>query len=245
MQDIDQVFVSLQGLTTVVSQQVVKLEGLHRTIRQKIGAQRSGILPHLSRAGEDVYTVGDYFATSSEIENFIKDEGSLVGELFGSLSAAEKADVIKSCASLALDIVDRVSKITSASTSDGTKYLPAVLPAELAKVRTHAFISDVLQLQTERLLATKSRQYINDIETEHREFFRTVSSEMPLREALENQPKSVGFSEAWAVCQGRFFKLREFCGVLATVFPGTVTFESDFSNVNWEKSDYRSNRSFT
>jgi hypothetical protein len=68
---------------------------------------------------------------------------------------------------------------------------------------------------------------------------------MPLREALENQQKSVGFSEAWAVCQGRFFKLREFCGVLATVFPGTVTVESDFSNVNWEKSDYRSNRSFT
>jgi hypothetical protein len=51
--------VSLQGLTTVVSQQVVKLEGLHGIIRQTIGApnehaQRSGILPHLSRAGEDV-----------------------------------------------------------------------------------------------------------------------------------------------------------------------------------------------
>jgi hypothetical protein len=138
MQDIDQVFVSLQGLTKAlrlfVSQQVVKLEGLHRTIRQTIGAQRSGILPHLSRAGDDVYTVGDYFVPSSEIENFIKDQGSLVGDLFGSLSAAEKADVIKSCASLALDIVDGLSKITAASTSDGTKDLPAVLLAELAKV---------------------------------------------------------------------------------------------------------------
>jgi hypothetical protein len=156
------------------------------------------------------------------------------------LCAAEKADVIKSSASLALEIVDGVSKITSASTSDGTKDLPAVLPAELAKVQTHAFISYDIQLQTERLLATKSRQFINDIETEHREFLPTVSSEKPLREALENQPKSVGFSEAWAVCQGRLFKLRKFCGVFATVFPGTATVKSDFSIVSWEKSDYRS-----
>jgi hypothetical protein len=54
MQDIDEAFVSLQGLTTVVSQQVVKLEGLHGTIRQTIGAQRSCIIPNTSRAGEDV-----------------------------------------------------------------------------------------------------------------------------------------------------------------------------------------------
>jgi hypothetical protein len=184
--------------------------------------------------------VGENSVMSSEIENFIKDQGSLVGELFGSLSVAEKAGVVKSSASLALDIVDGVSKITSASTSDGKKDLPAVLLAELAKVRTHAFISDVLQIQTERLLVTKTRQYINDIETEHREFLRTDSSEKPLREALENQPKSIGFSEASAVCQGRFSKLREFSGVLATVFPGTATVQSDFSIVNWVKNDYRS-----
>jgi hypothetical protein len=45
----------VQGLATVASQQVLKLEGLHGTIRQTIGAQRSSILLQLSRAGEDVY----------------------------------------------------------------------------------------------------------------------------------------------------------------------------------------------
>jgi hypothetical protein len=151
-------------------------------------------------------TVGDYSVTSSEIENFIKVQGSLVGELFGPLNVAEKADVVKPSASLALNIVDGVSKISAASKSDGSKDLPAALPAELAQVRTHAFIYDVLQLQTEQLLVTKSRQYINDIKTEHREILRTVtvSSEKPLQKVLENQPKSTGFSEAWAVFQGRF-----------------------------------------
>jgi hypothetical protein len=38
---------------------------------------------------------------------------------------------------------------------------------------------------------------------------------------------------------GRFEKLKEFCGGLGTVFPGTATVESDFSIVNFEKNDYR------
>jgi hypothetical protein len=101
------------------------------------------------RRCRDNMTVGDYSVTSSEIENFIKVQGSLVGELFGPLNVADKADVVKSSASLALNIVDGVSKIFAASKSDGSKDLPAVLPAELAKARTHAFIYDVLQLQTE------------------------------------------------------------------------------------------------
>ena len=38
---------------------------------------------------------------------------------------------------------------------------------------------------------------------------------------------------------GRFEKLKEFCGGLATVFPGTATVESDFSLINYEKNDFR------
>ena len=33
--------------------------------------------------------------------------------------------------------------------------------------------------------------------------------------------------------------MKEFCGGLATVYPGTATVESDFSIVNYEKNDYR------
>jgi hypothetical protein len=30
----------------------------------------------------------------------------------------------------------------------------------------------------------------------------------------------------------------EFCGVLATIFPGTSTVESDFSILRWEKDNF-------
>ena len=33
--------------------------------------------------------------------------------------------------------------------------------------------------------------------------------------------------------------LKEFCGGMATIFPGTATIESDFSDVNYEKDQYR------
>jgi hypothetical protein len=34
--------------------------------------------------------------------------------------------------------------------------------------------------------------------------------------------------------------VRDFCGGLATIFPGTTTVESDFSVLNWEFDEYRS-----
>jgi hypothetical protein len=39
--------------------------------------------------------------------------------------------------------------------------------------------------------------------------------------------------------QNHFKHLKEFCGGLATAFPGTSSVESDFSIVTWEKDDCR------
>jgi len=49
------------------------------------------------------------------------------------------------------------------------------------------------------------------------------------------------FAEAWAPFDSKEFEpLKLFFGGLATIFPGTVTVESDFSLINWEKDVYRS-----
>ena len=51
----------------------------------------------------------------------------------------------------------------------------------------------------------------------------------------------MSFSDGWkCIGSGRFTKLKEFCGGLATVFPGTSTVKSDFPIVNFEKTEYRS-----
>ena len=50
---------------------------------------------------------------------------------------------------------------------------------------------------------------------------------------------TTSFAKGWAAVLGRFERLKEFCGGLATVFPGTATVESDFSVLNYEKNIYR------
>lgn len=49
------------------------------------------------------------------------------------------------------------------------------------------------------------------------------------------------FQENWIAFQSSYPKLVEFCGGLASVFPGTSPVESDFSIIGWEKDEYRFN----
>jgi hypothetical protein len=77
------------------------------------------------------------------------------------------------------------------------------------------------------------------IEVEHRELLRAIQCEDPQKEALQKLDSATSFKDSWAVCQNRFIRFQEFCGGLATVFPGTAVVESDFSLVNYEKSANR------
>jgi hypothetical protein len=246
MEDIGQVFVSLQGLTTVVSQQEYLIEELCRTLQQTVAAEKCDIFvqDHSGDNDNSAFRLGGCSITPSAAEEFINDQGSFVGTLFSSLdsenSQHEKQSCLKSTAILALELIDGISNICSATTSRGSRRLPPVVPRELANMRTHAFISGVLEEQVARLLVTKDRQYVHEIESEHRAFLKAVQMEKDLRDGLREQSNKLDFSDAWAVCQKRFPKLQEFWGGLSTVFPGTATVESDFSIVNWEKSDYRS-----
>jgi hypothetical protein len=71
------------------------------------------------------------------------------------------------------------------------------------------------------------------------EFFESgCEGEDPLREALHKRGCAtiLVFKDSWAICQNRFIRLQEFCGGLATVFPGTAVVQSDFAIVKYEKS---------
>jgi hypothetical protein len=50
----------------------------------------------------------------------------------------------------------------------------------------------------------------------------------------------IGFADAWQPLGTRCAKLRQFCGGLSTVFPGTATVESDISALKWEHDEFRS-----
>ena len=51
---------------------------------------------------------------------------------------------------------------------------------------------------------------------------------------------NTAFDVGWAIVEGWNLNiLKDFCGSLATVFPNMASVESDFSQLAWEKDEYR------
>jgi hypothetical protein len=80
---------------------------------------------------------------------------------------------------------------------------------------------------------------IDLIEQQFDSLLVAYQSEEAFKNALENCGAATGFKEGWLLTGGRFPELQDFCGGLATVFPGTATVESDFSVLKYAKNDYR------
>jgi hypothetical protein len=71
-------------------------------------------------------------------------------------------------------------------------------------------------------------------------FLRAYQEEALFKEALLHSfNEKKGFSDSWAVANGRFPLLQKFCGGLALAFPNTASVESEFSIINWEKDTSR------
>jgi hypothetical protein len=78
------------------------------------------------------------------------------------------------------------------------------------------------------------------IEREHRELLLAYRTESVFKAGVNKcSDASTSFLKGWDLTTGRFQKLRQFCGGLASMFPNTATVEADFSLIGWEKDDYR------
>ena len=80
-----------------------------------------------------------------------------------------------------------------------------------------------------------------EIEHQHRQLRIAYCEELALKSALDKYEEVPikSFDTAWAIVEGRFEILRDFCRGIATVFPNTALVESDFSILGWEKDKYR------
>ena len=80
---------------------------------------------------------------------------------------------------------------------------------------------------------------LETLQEQHCKLISVNRSEDPLCNTIPKSKRSSTFEDGWkCIGRGRFEILKDFCGGLATVFPGTATVESDFSTVNYEKNDY-------
>jgi hypothetical protein len=58
-----------------------------------------------------------------------------------------------------------------------------------------------------------------------------------VKAALDKHDEKTFFNEVWDCLKGCFMQLHQMCGGLVTTFRNTMSVESDFSIVKWEKND--------
>ena len=87
-----------------------------------------------------------------------------------------------------------------------------------------------------RFLLLKTKDDLEIIQQGHCELLRAYWSGKALHDAINALTNGFSFNHSCAcVGCGRFENLKEFCGGLATVFPGMATVESDFFNCQLQK----------
>jgi hypothetical protein len=120
--------------------------------------------------------------------------------------------------------------------------IPSCRPLRVAAQKPSDFLGLVL-LHKKRLLASgKSEDDLEDIVKEKKALAKCVLDERRKKELVEVQERD--FEESWGPVKEEFVKLFEFCGGLASIFPGTACVESDFSIIGYENDDNRRQLSY-
>jgi len=60
-----------------------------------------------------------------------------------------------------------------------------------------------------------------------------------LKDGIDSLSSNSSFKDGWSLLGAQFPSLLEYCGVVATLFPGTSTIESDFLILRWENDLFR------
>ena len=109
------------------------------------------------------------------------------------------------------------------------------MPPKLAKMRTCAFINDVLDLFRQHLEKFWSAEQIDQVECDHKDMLLANAREASIKEILDAHDHKTFVNDAWDSVKTRFLTLCQFYGRLASMFPNTTSTVSDLCMVKWER----------
>ena len=162
-------------------------------------------------------------------------------ESLDQLASEDQYAIIKSISLFILQTINGILAIQAERTSDNLPAddLPPVLPHNLVHLRGKQFNGFVVHHRP-RLSSFWDDITIDIIEQQFKKLRLAYLTEPTLKAALDKCDVNTGFDAGWAIVEGRNLDiLKDFCGCLATVFPNTASVDSDFSQLAWEKDEYR------
>eukprot|EP00171_Calliarthron_tuberculosum_P004072 IDg4072t1 len=209
MHPIDVCFKRMQGLSTVVSEQDPMLDKLASDLKGRSVRDLFADLGH--------FALSRFTALADEDKRHLE---SAVGSCFSRLW--------------------NVSHLSAPSVETVTRYrrTKSRLFFHTISCLYRLGVQSIVHKQGRRLAQCGREELCADLEREFKEFKDAIRDDKALRDALESLPSIVSFADSWRPVGLRFRKLRQFCGGIATVFPGTSTVESDFSVINWEYDEF-------
>lgn len=236
-------FRKIQGLTTMISQQQAELDLLVSSYVEEIGA--IGPLSESTVSGLDPalhVTAGCYAVPLSKVEEFVLGQASWVEDTLNRASEKDRRDLLVDVGLVFVVACEKIAEICvqrdSANGPITSDCLPPVLPHELVKTTAADFIR-MVRRQSYRLERRYNVEHIDVIADQHKGLSRAYRRDEVLRAGIDACDARTPFDVAWKLLAPQYPDLVEYCGGLATVFPGTATVESDFSILRWEKDIFR------
>lgn len=244
---INPIFVKLQAQNLLISAQSALLSTLATKISTMIGIQGplvdNELVTITSTEGFSVVN-GRWLVDYSQVVLFLESLGMHCRQTLQTLDDEFHRKVLHSIGYLTTSIVEGIVNIQAERNerNNADNDLPLVLPHELVKISTKDFGNQIVDIYLPQLRHSWSERTIAEIEIQHRQLSFAYRHEPALKSALDKYSENVSiksFDTAWAIVEGRFEILRDFCGGIVTVFPNTASVESDFSILGWEKDKYR------
>ncbi|KAI2493008.1 hypothetical protein MHU86_2095 [Fragilaria crotonensis] len=238
-------FKYIQGSTMLINQQNAAFEKLVATLVEDVRIDGPLNDEAINLLNPITYVINGSFAVLKvNVREFLVGLASWVEDLIEESDPAVQAKLIHDVGSLFTVACDRITKICVFREADNRPYvaedlLPPVLPPKLVTTRPGDFLRQVC-VYNHRLQSRYSNEQVDIIADEHRALIMHYRTDDVVKQAIDSLRPTCSFEENWRVLGNASFpNLIEFCGVIATLFPGTCTVESDFSILRWEKDDFR------
>lgn len=224
----------LQGLSTLLSEQKAELEKLCASLSKMRKIEGPLSVTQLEAVDSaTTLTRGEFSVTIVGATTFIRDHGAFVIDSLKTIPRERSAAITRSVVNLFAGFYTGIMNVVASRDSKNrslTDALPPVLLHNLATIRTNELCKIICFHPTRLEQPGWTPEQIDQIEEDHRELQRAVSSESQLKALLrECFESSKSFIESWVLCRTRFDNLQLFAGSLASMFPNIASVESELS----------------
>jgi len=237
-------FCTIRGLTTLLDQQQAALVGLVASLMEDVGVTGPFIAEAIANLNASSHVISDCYAVPlSSVREFISGLASWVDSIVDEANEGQQNELFNNIASIYVTACNRISELSTYRDENNNPLVdpssfPPVLPHELIKLSAAEFIRK-MRRYSYRLEQRYSSEHIDTIANKHKQLLHAYRTEQVLKQSINALSSQSAFKDGWSLLGRQFPNLMEFCGVIATLFPGTSTVESDFSILRWEKDAFR------